>query len=329
MKTLNEAELKAQFEQQGPRFLGVEQEAKFILEGSVREKEIKTHSIQTRIKEFGSFLDKVKRKETDTPFDNITDIVGLRVVCLFLSDIPRVGDLIREKFDVVSEDDKIQGAEVSSFGYMSIHYIAKMRKEYKGPRYDKIAGMPFEIQVRTILMDAWSNVSHYLDYKSDIDVPTSLRRDFYALSGLFYIADSHFELFFKSSKLSQAQMVELAAESKPKLAEQEINFDTLTAYLRSRLPEREHSDPVSISELVQELRTCGYKTIQEVDSIVERTSDAFRAYEGDHPPSQKPHRFTDVGVVRVSFGIVDDKFNEMRSGSGKPVDMDEYKKLVK
>ncbi len=60
-----------------------------------------------------------------------------------------------------------------------------MKRDYKGPRYDTIVGMPFEIQVRTILMDAWANVSHYLAYKSDIDVPINLQRDFYALGGLF------------------------------------------------------------------------------------------------------------------------------------------------
>jgi hypothetical protein len=205
-----------------------------------------------------------------------------------------------------------------------------MRKEYKGPRYDKIAGMPFEIQVRTILMDAWSNVSHYLDYKSDIDVPTSLRRDFYALSGLFYIADSHFELFFKSSKQSQAQMARLAVESKPRLAEQEINLDTLTAYLRSRFPERQQSTPGGVSELVQDLRTCGYSTIQDIDTIIERTSDAFLAYEAAHPPSSTVGgRYLDVGVVRVSVSIVDDRFNEMRAKGSPPQRMDEYRKLVK
>ena len=66
--------------------------------------------------------------------------------------------------------------------------VAIMRAEYSGPRYDNIAVLPFEIQVRTIAMDAWANVSHHLDYKSDKDVPAELRKDFYALSGLFYLA---------------------------------------------------------------------------------------------------------------------------------------------
>ena len=59
--------------------------------------------------------------------------------------------------------------------------------------------MPFEIQVRTIAQDAWDSVSHYLDYKNN-SIRDELKRDFYALSGLFYVADTHFS-FIKQDKM--------------------------------------------------------------------------------------------------------------------------------
>jgi putative GTP pyrophosphokinase len=130
----------------------------------------------------------------------------------FLSDIDHIGQVIRDSFLVISEDNKIEGSEVSSFGYMSVHFIATMKKEHSGPRYDHIANMRFEIQVRTIAMDAWANVSHYLEYKSETDVPSDLRRDFYALSGLFYVADKHFEMFFRSRTASREQLAEAFAQ---------------------------------------------------------------------------------------------------------------------
>jgi ppGpp synthetase/RelA/SpoT-type nucleotidyltranferase len=68
---------------------------------------------------------------------------------------------------------------------------------YTGPRYEDLKGLKAEIQIRTIAMDAWSNVSHYLEYKTPEAAPSSLRKDFYALSALFYLADTHFELFFQ------------------------------------------------------------------------------------------------------------------------------------
>jgi putative GTP pyrophosphokinase len=282
----------------------------------------------TRVKDAGSFLEKVKRKDSKEPFKDIRDIVGIRVVCLFLSDIPRVGGVIRNSFLVNSEDNKIEGADVSSFGYLSFHFDAQMKGEYKGPRYDNIAGMAFEIQVRTILMDAWANVSHYLDYKSDTDVPRALRRDFHALSGLFYIADNHFELFFKSSKESSEQMAEVASEGSQAITQEEINLDSLSAYLRTRFPHRGHSGPKGISELIMQLNKAGYRTIKQIDVLLNATEKAFAAYEGDSPPRESG-AFMDIGVVRISACIADDKFRAIAHPGNSGTSQEKYIKLVK
>jgi len=42
------------------------------------------------------------------------------VVCLYLSDVERIATVVRNTFQ--PEDNKIEGAEVSSFGYMSVHF---------------------------------------------------------------------------------------------------------------------------------------------------------------------------------------------------------------
>ncbi len=207
--------LSQQFQDKKRTFENLETEGLYIIHKALQSTDIKLHSIGSRVKDLQSFLDKAERIQTKKPFEEVHDIVGLRVICLFLSDIDRIGTAIREAFLVVSEDNKIEGSEVSSFGYMSVHFIVTRKKEYSGPRYDHILKIPFEIQVRTIAMDAWANVSHYLEYKSEIDVPTDLRRDFYALSGLFYVADKHFEVFFRSRDESREQMAE--AFAKPNL----------------------------------------------------------------------------------------------------------------
>ena len=64
----------------------------------------------------------------------------------------------------------------------------------KDMKKGEVTGKPFEIQVRTIAQDAWASVSYHLDYKKEETIPVELRRDFYALSGLFYIADQHFKI---------------------------------------------------------------------------------------------------------------------------------------
>lgn len=180
--------ISQEFHNKERTFAHLETEAKYVVSKALEATDIKLHSITSRTKELPSFLDKIQRLDARNPFDEIRDIVGLRVICLFLSDIDRIAQIIRDSFSVLSEDNKIEGSEVSSFGYMSVHFIAIMKEEYVGPRYDPVAKLPFEIQIRTIAMDAWANVSHYLEYKSETDVPSELKRDFYALSGLFYVA---------------------------------------------------------------------------------------------------------------------------------------------
>jgi putative GTP pyrophosphokinase len=300
-------EIKKEFKSRERNFSALEEEAKFILVDALKKKKIKTHSMPSRVKDLDSFLDKVKRKESAKPFEDIRDIVGLRVVCLFLSDLPKVSQVIRDSFNVLSEDDKIESAEVGSFGYMSVHFAAEMKKEYKGPRYDSVAGMPFEIQVRTILMDAWANVSHYLAYKTAIDVPSNLRRDFYALSGLFYVADSHFELFFRSSRESGEKLASLAKESHPRLAQEEINLDSVAAYLRSQFPKREHAEPEVLSGLIQQLVVAGYRTVGEIEALLKKTIRAVEEVEKDAPPDLVLP-LSDSGVVRFSLIMLDEQF---------------------
>ena len=248
-------ELTAQFKSRTTLFERLLEEALYALKAALEQAAIKYHSLPSRVKSPDSFLEKVKRRETREseetqrgewdPFKEIHDVVGLRVVCLYLSDLERIATVIRNTFQVLTEDNKIEDAEVSSFGYMSVHFVAMMRAEYNGPRYDKIAKLPFEIQVRTIAMDAWANVSHHLDYKTDKDVPAELRKDFYALSGLFYVADRHYEMFYSQSNESRREMKELFENAAPRAqkAKQELNLDTLSAYLATKFPERNLQNP--------------------------------------------------------------------------------------
>jgi ppGpp synthetase/RelA/SpoT-type nucleotidyltranferase len=313
-----------EFQKREPAYKRLLEEALFILERGLRLERVKYHSIPTRIKSFESFTAKLKRKTDERkdakvdPFVEVTDIVGLRVVCLFLSDIARVGKVIKDHFDILAEDNKIDGADVSSFGYMSVHFVANIKPSYSGPRYDDLVGIPLEIQVRTIAMDAWATISHYLSYKSAIDVPSEMRRDFYALSGLFYVADSHFEMFFKGRESSRIEIAaELEAGSRGGLT-QEINLDSLSAFLASRFPDRERNDSETISELVQELHEHGYRSLEQLNDAIAIGYDGFMAYEKGHPPAGSDTKvFSDVGVVRMLLALVDKAYREKKYGTGE------------
>jgi putative GTP pyrophosphokinase len=329
--------VKVDFEKKAHSYRQLKEEALFILEPAISNANIKLHSITHRVKNVDSFIDKIQRKQSETPFEDIRDIVGIRVICLFLSDIERIGNVIRESFKVLEEDNKVEGADVSSFGYMSVHFIATMKAEHSGPRYDPIANLPLEIQVRTIAMDAWANVSHYLSYKSEKDVPSELRRDFYALSGLFYVADRHFEMFFRSSRESQAQMAELfSSPTSEEQLKQEINLDSLKAYMRERFPDRRYAGDNFTSELVKQLNAAQYESIKDIQRKLDIGWDAFLAYEKDYGKdnygnNKTPH-FADVAAIRLTLNIVDDKFSTSDKDRLPKVYLtgfEKYRKLVK
>nr|VFJ73047.1 MAG: ppGpp synthetase catalytic domain-containing protein (RelA/SpoT-type nucleotidyltranferase) [Candidatus Kentron sp. FW] len=158
---------------------------------------IKIHALTSRIKGIDSLIDKVRRKEITRPFEQIHDLIGFRIVCLFLSDLDRIRDIIREEFDVFEEDDKVNDSEIQIFGYMSLHLKAGLKHSHDIQSGHESPSIPFEIQVRTIAQDAWASVSHHLGYKRKGVIPERLKRDFYALSGLFYVADTHFAILQK------------------------------------------------------------------------------------------------------------------------------------
>jgi putative GTP pyrophosphokinase len=168
-----------------PGFEDLRDKAAHSLREAISKYWIKVHSITERIKSFDSCVNKVAVKKIEEPFRDIEDFVGLRVVCLFLSDLDRVEKVINETFEVIHREDKTNDSGKDVFGYMGTHCIVKLKT--KG----KTNPMPFEIQIRTIAQDAWASVSHHLDYKTN-SIPEHLKKDFHALSGLFYVADTHF-----------------------------------------------------------------------------------------------------------------------------------------
>ncbi|HEY0512682.1 MAG TPA: hypothetical protein VGH73_12305 [Thermoanaerobaculia bacterium] len=87
------------------------------------------------------------------------------------------------------------------------------------------------------------------------------------------------------------------------LVDQPLNAGTLAVYLVERFPDREHSKPKDVSELLSELLDGGVKTIVEVEAILEAAQDAIAGVE-----AEKDYTFADVGIVRVSARIFDSVF---------------------
>jgi len=305
-------ELKKEYDRLTPLYKRLVDEIHYTLKGAIETKGIKIHSLtfrDTKIKSFESLYSKLIRKNVQEHyFDAIEDMSGVRVICLYRSDLGKLEELIHEDFKVVKADITRTRTEMP-FGYASDHYVVKLSDECKGPRYDGLEELKCEIQVRTILMDAWASVSHHLAYKRVTDVPTAALSDFNALSGLFYVADTHFELFRQASESRRANLMKDASEGAFDL-NQELNLDTLKAYFALKYPTRRWSN---ISQMVSELRRFGYVRLSQLDEKIKIAAPVLRdmEHEEDSPFPLKEMWAVD-GLIRTVLDLTDDKYLNSR-----------------
>ena len=235
---------------------------------------------------------------------------------MYRTDLRKVGDVISDCF-LVEEVDTSRTRTDKPFGYQSDHYTITLSESCNGPRYDEIKGLRCEIQVRTILMDGWASVSLHLEYKQEIDVPMDLRADFNALSGLFYIADSHFEIFKKGTEEAKRTLMHKANEGTIDL-NQEVNLDSLIAYANWKFPERRQITPtILLSRLILDLHKFKIKTLAEMDDNVNAAAPVIADFEKEmRKEGLIISDLASYGVIIASLDILTPKF--YRSRINKP-----------
>ena len=180
------------FIEQEPDYERLCDEVKYVLKKRIGDAGIEVSTIAARAKTLASFLEKTQRKSYAEPFTEIDDFAGVRVVCLYTKDIPVIEEVIRAEFDVVEKIDKLADKEPDQFGYGAIHFIVKLGGEMSGARYEDLKHLVCEVQVRTVLQDAWAIIDHHLVYKRESAIPKIIQRRLNGLAALFEIADDQF-----------------------------------------------------------------------------------------------------------------------------------------
>ena len=150
--------------------------------------------IRGRIKSFESYLQKYTRclKNGIDP-SQINDIIGFRIICTFLEDLSLVEKLLGEHFKIIELDRKGIEHTIREFGYDSIHLLIAVPE-------DILKDQPLshcetaEIQIRTIMQDAWAEVEHELIYKAEFTpFDTPLKRKLAAVNASLSLADIIFQ----------------------------------------------------------------------------------------------------------------------------------------
>jgi GTP pyrophosphokinase len=124
---------------------------------------------------------------------HVTDLIGLRIVCLYEDEIEKAADILRSHFEIIEITDKVSSIESTegSFGYKGLHMDLRLNAARSNlPEYAQYAQFRFELQVRTIIQDSWSVLDHKIKYKKSI--PNQLKRRINVLAALFELADREF-----------------------------------------------------------------------------------------------------------------------------------------
>ncbi|MBC3876909.1 (p)ppGpp synthetase [Undibacterium sp. FT79W] len=168
-----------------------------------------------RVKDREECIKKFSRKyQTDleknsTPYeikDHITDLVGLRVLCMYESDVIKIKNSLSKEFEVIGVTDKITAMESKedSFGYKGLHIDLKLQApRIQMKEYQRYSNLRFEVQIRTIIQDAWSVLDHKIKYKQSI--PLNMKRRINTLAALFELADREFFSIKNETEAIQAK----------------------------------------------------------------------------------------------------------------------------
>ncbi len=237
------------------------------LKGKLEENNVLYNDISYRAKEIDSFKDKCYKTKYSSPMNEIYDMAGVRVTTYTTAEVKKIKAIIEATFivDIEHCSDKSETIEVDRFGYISVHYIAEFKEDSKVTAFDQYKGMKFEIQVRTLLQHAWSEVEHDRNYKFNGVLPKDLKRRFYRLAGILELVDDEFE-----SLAIDVEKYKHDFEGKEDKKELEVllSHKAISTYF-SQIYEEDVIFDNSDDEVIRYLSEFGIKTIGDLDKLYE------------------------------------------------------------
>jgi len=202
-----------------------------------------------RLKADASLIDKAlhRNKSYENPYDEIADKVGIRYVVLLTTHIGVISSIIEstecDAFWEWSKDrdyEKERLEKPLEFSYQSVHYVlrAKAGLSFDGTVIPE--GIACEVQIRTLLQHAHSELTHDTLYKPKTTAEPSVKRTVAKSMALIEVTDD----FFKQATK------DLADASKP----QRLLLDYLSAAYKNGTglePGQERSNQLVVDAFIK------------------------------------------------------------------------------
>lgn len=216
---ISKENLKQNYEAYSSYFLDVMSSVIEILQKNVKLSSQPTY--KSRVKSFESYYKKVLKLKSEqfsqgNKLIYLTDMMGIRMICAFLEDINDAVEQLKNLFEIKEVEVKGAQKKFNEFSYESTHVLIKLPDEIITKLYEKYPNLEHlsdelvcEIQIRTILQDAWAEVEHELIYKTEFspfDMP--LRRKLASINASLTLADITFQEIRDYQKKLQKEMEE-------------------------------------------------------------------------------------------------------------------------
>lgn len=152
-----------------------------------------------RSKQSDSLVEKAfyRGKSYTDPYEEITDKIGLRFVVLLGRDIQTVEEALRKTSGLTYTKDRDYEEEQSknpiAFDYAAVHYVVRLAEDTEFESIIIPAGMPCEIQIKTLLQHSYSELTHDTIYKAQIEATSEMRRNAAKSMALLEATNDYFE----------------------------------------------------------------------------------------------------------------------------------------
>ncbi len=170
-------------------------------------------SHQSAIERFSTFTIKIEDLireivvQNDIPYYRIESMVDhhagnsldeqyvpvIRIITYFEDTVAKISHILESELDVEQERSlSKKDIRVETFSYKHINYTAGLKSNRRElTEYKRLGDKKFEIQISSMLQDAWSGIEKELGYDDNI-VPDEAKRDFYRVGALLEMADIEF-----------------------------------------------------------------------------------------------------------------------------------------